>query len=151
MAYEFLEWRAEDAMSKPVCIPPAATLAEAERLLEQRGFNALPVVDATGAILGVVTSIDLLRAFDFNEDTILPDYERVMQRPVESVMTRDALTVTPRAPLTRVLRKLVDTRNKSFPVVDDGRVVGVIAREDVMQALRRARSGEKPARSLTQD
>src|SRR5512134_2395300 len=134
-------------MSKPLCIAPATSLAEAERLLEQHGYNALPVVDARGALEGVVTSIDLLRAFDFNEDTILPDYEKVMQRWVESVMTRDALTVTPRAPLTRVLRKLVDTRNKSFPVVDDGRVVGVIAREDVMRALRKARGGETPAQS----
>ena len=145
MAYEFLEWRAEDVMSKPLCVEPTLSLAEVERLLEQHGYNGLPVVDARGGLLGVVTSLDLLRAFDFNEDTILPDYERIMQRRVESVMSRDAQSVAPRAPLTRVLRKLVDTRSKSFPVVDDGRVVGVIAREDVMQALRRARGGETPA------
>jgi CBS domain-containing protein len=147
VAYEFLEWRVEDVMSKPLCIAPATTLAEAERLLEEHDYNALPVVDGRGALQGMVTSIDLLRAFDFNEDVILPDYDRIMERSVETVMTRDALTVTPRAPLTRVLRKLVDTRNKSFPVVDDGRVVGVIAREDVMRALRRARGGEKPTQS----
>jgi CBS domain-containing protein len=144
VAYEFLEWRAEDVMSKPLCIPPSTTLAEAERLLEQHGYNALPVADDSGQLQGVVTSLDLLRAFDFNEDVILPDYAQIMERSVATVMTRDAQSVTPRAPLTRVLRKLVDTRNKSFPVVDAGRVVGVIAREDVMRALRRARSGETP-------
>ena len=145
MAYEFLEWRVEDVMSRPVCVAPTIPLAEAERLFEQHGFNALPVVNARGVLQGVVTSIDLLRAFDFSEDVILPDYDRIMERSVESVMTRDAQTVTPAAPLTRVLRKLVDTRNKSFPVVDDGRVVGVIAREDVMRALRRARAQEAPS------
>jgi CBS domain-containing protein len=103
------------------------------------------VVDADGRLQGLVTSLDLLRAFDFSEDTILPAYHRIMQCEVASVMSRDVLSVTPKAPLTRVLRKLVDTRNKSFPVVDDGRVVGVVAREDVMQALRRANRGEKPA------
>ena len=144
MAYEFLEWRVEDVMSRPVCVAPTIPLAEAERLFEQHGFNALPVVNARGVLQGVVTSIDLLRAFDFSEDVILPDYDRIMERSVETVMTRDAQTVTPRAPLTRVLRKLVDTRNKSFPVVDDDRVVGVIAREDVMRALRRARAQEAP-------
>ena len=143
--FEFLKWCVEDVMSKPLCIAPDATLAEAESLLEQHGYNALPVVDAQGGLQGVVTSLDLLRAFDFTEDAILPDYEKSMRRSVASVMSRDAQTVTPRAPLTRVLRKLVDTRNKSFPVVDAGRVVGVVAREDVMQALRRARQGEKPA------
>jgi CBS domain-containing protein len=135
-------------MSAPLCVVPETTLAEAERLLEQRGYNALPVADADRRLLGVVTSLDLLRAFDFSEDAILPDYGRAMQRSVESVMSRDAATVTPRAPLTRVLRKLVDSRNKSFPVVEDGRVVGVIAREDVMQALRRADLGEVPKEPL---
>jgi CBS domain-containing protein len=144
VAYEFLEWRVEDVMSRPVCVAPTIPLAEAERLFEQHGFNALPVVNARGVLQGVVTSIDLLRAFDFSEDVILPDYDGIMERSVETVMTRDAQTVTPRAPLTRVLRKLVDTRNKSFPVVDDGRVVGVIAREDVMRALRRARAKDAP-------
>jgi CBS domain-containing protein len=144
--YEFLEWRVADVMSKPLCIPPSTSLAEAERLLEQHGYNALPVVDEEGALLGVITSLDLLRAFDFSEDAILPDYARIMHREVGAVMSRDARTVTPRAPLTRVLRKLVDSRSKSLPVVDDGRVVGVVAREDVMQALRRAHAGEKAAR-----
>ena len=143
--YEFLEWQAGDVMSAPLCISPSATLAEAESLLEKHGFNALPVVDAEGNLVGLVTSLDLLRAFDFSEDAILPPYHLIMQRDVASVMSRDVLSVTPRAPLTRVLRKLVDTRSKSFPVVEGERVVGVVAREDVMQALRRANAGEKPA------
>ena len=142
--YEFLEWQVEDVMSEPVCIAATATLAEAERTLEEHGFNALPVVDADGRLQGLVTSLDLLRAFDFSEDAILPAYHRIMQREVASVMSRDVSSVTPKAPLTRVLRKLVDTRNKSFPVVDEDRVVGVVAREDVMQALRRAAAGERP-------
>jgi CBS domain-containing protein len=102
------------------------------------------VVDEGDRLIGVVTSLDLLRAFAFPEDTILPRFSDVMQRPVATVMTRDAQTVCPRTPLTRVLQKIVDTRNKSFPVVDDDRVVGVVAREDVMLALRRAEEGWKP-------
>jgi CBS domain-containing protein len=140
--YEFLRWRVEDVMSKPQCVGPDATLAEVGRLLESHGWNALPVTDADGRLLGLVTSLDLLRAFDFSEDAILPDYDRAMRRSVASVMSRDPRSVTPRAPLTRVLRKLVDSGSKSFPVVEDGRVVGMIAREDVMQALRRAQAGE---------
>ena len=108
-------------MSAPLCVAPDTTLAEAERLLEQHGYNALPVVDGDRRLLGVVTSLDLLRAFDFSEDAILPDYARNMQRSVESVMSRDAKSVTPRTPLTRVLHKLVDSGSKSLPVVDDGR------------------------------
>ena len=142
--YEFLDYQVTDVMSQPICLASGSTLAEAEALLEKHGINALPVVDSEGRLLGLVSSLDLLRAFDFSEDTILPAFGEVMKRPVESVMTRDVTTVCPRTPLTRVLAKIVDTRNKSFPVVDDGRVVGMVAREDVMLALRRGVAGVKP-------
>ena len=67
-----------------------------------------------------------------------------MAQPVSTVMTTEAQTVSPRTPLSRVVRKIVETGNKSFPVVDEGHVIGMIAREDVMNALRRGIAGEKP-------
>ena len=96
--------------------------------------------------MGFVTSLDLLVAFRFTPDAIVPPYDEIMRRPVSSVMVKQPAVVQPRTRLTRVLEKLVDTRNKSFPVVDPKteRLVGVVAREDVMQALRRAGSGERP-------
>jgi CBS domain-containing protein len=142
--YEFLDWQASDVMSKPVTIPPETSIQDAEQLLEAEGFNALPVTDGTQRLLGIVTSLDLLAAFAFNEDSILPRYSKIMRRPVSDIMSRDVLTVCPRTPLTRVLEKLVAGRRKSFPVVDDHRVVGVVSRGDVMQALRRAEQGESP-------
>jgi CBS-domain-containing membrane protein len=59
-------------------------------------------------------------------------------------MSRDLRTVTPRAPLTRVLQKMLDARDKSLPVIDDGRLVGVVTRQDVLAALRRGVAGERP-------
>jgi CBS domain-containing protein len=142
--YEFLDYQVQDVMSKPFTISADATLAEVEELLEKNRFNALPVVDATGLLQGLVTSLDLLKAFDFSEDTILPPFDQVMRQDVSNVMQREVQTVTPRTPLHRVLRKIVETRNKSFPVVEDDHVVGVVAREDVMLALRRASGGVGP-------
>ncbi len=142
--YGFLDYQASDVMSPPVSIGPETTLAEAQRVLEERGFNALPVLDADGALVGVVTSLDLLSAFAFGAESTLPQYGAIMERPVSTVMSREPLPVRPRTPLTRVLEKMVATRNKSFPVVDDGRLVGVVAREDVMRALRAASAGADP-------
>ena len=141
--YEFLDYQVQDVMSRPVCIRGETTLAEAEALLEKHGWNGVPVVDAAERPVGFFTSLDLLKAFAFSEDVILPPYERILERPVSEVMSRDVLSVCPRTPLTRVLQKLVDTRIKSLPVVDGDRVVGIVAREDVMGALRRAGQGKR--------
>jgi len=142
--YEFLDYRACDAMTRdPVTIGPEASLAEVEALLEQHDFNALPVVGPARELLGVVTKLDLLRAFRFTDQHMFPPYEQIMARPVREVMVSDVSTVTPRTPLTRVLETLVRLRTKSLPVVEDGAVVAVIAREDVLQALRRAVAGER--------
>jgi CBS domain-containing protein len=143
--YEFLDYRVCDAMTAdPVRVRPDASLAEAEALLEQHDFNALPVVGEKGELLGIVTKLDLLRAFRFDDKHIFPPYEELMAQPVQRVMSTDVATVMPRTPLTRVLETLVRTRSKSLPVVDDGAVVGMIAREDVLAALRRAVRGERP-------
>jgi CBS domain-containing protein len=142
--YEFLDYRVCDAMTQnPVQIGPEASLAEAEALFERHDFNALPVVNERNELVGVVTKLDLLRSFRFTEDHMFPPYQQVMAEPVQQVMSTDVMTVTPRTPLTRVLESMVRTRSKSLPVVEDGRVVGMIAREDVLAALRRAVAGER--------
>jgi CBS domain-containing protein len=136
--YEFLRVSVADAMTRdPVVIGPETTLREAEALFERHSFNGLPVVDPGGRLLGILTKLDVLRAFRFTPDSIVPHYAQIMEGHVEAVMTRDPLSFSPGAPLTRVLEELVRTRHKSFPVVEGGRVVGIVAREDVLSALRR--------------
>jgi CBS domain-containing protein len=142
--YEFLDYRVCDVMSRPECVGPETSLAEFEEILEKRGFNALPVVDEENRLIGFASALDLLRAFSFPEDTTLPPLQQTMKFPVARVMTREVKTVTPRTPLTRVLEKLVKAGSRSLPVVEDDRVVGVVSRRDVMNALRRADAGERP-------
>jgi len=89
--YGFLDYLVSDVMSKPTVIGPDATLAEVERILEQTGFNGLPVVSG-GTLVGFVTSLDLLEAFWFTPDAILPPYDEIMQRSVATVMTREPLS-----------------------------------------------------------
>ena len=143
--YDFLDYRAEDVMTRePITVAPETTLAEAERIFEKHDFNGLPVAGSRGELQGWLTKLDVLRAFRFTEEHVFPPYAEIMKQPVSSVMSRDLRTVTPRAPLTRVLQKMLDARDKSFPVVDGDRLVGVVAREDVLQALRRSVAGERP-------
>jgi len=143
--YEFLAWRVGDVMSAPaVTIAPDATLADAEAIFDERDFDALPVLDAGGGLAGIVSKLDVLRAYRFSPEASVPRYDEIRRRPVRSVMTLQPLAVAPDTPLTRVLETLAAARVKSLPVVEGGRVVGMVAREDVLRALRRAATGERP-------
>lgn len=144
--YAFLGYRVDGFMSRDlVALAEDATLAEAEDRIEAGDFDALPVVARDGRLVGIVSKLDVLRAFAFGADTIVPQYAALRARPVREVMTLQPLTARPEEPLTRVLETLVATRVKSLPVVDDGRVVGMISRQDVIRALRRA--ADEDARS----
>jgi CBS domain-containing protein len=133
--YRFLEKHVADYMSAPVVsVQPDTPLLELERRFAQHDFNSFPVLD--GALLvGVVTKFDILKVFAFTPRSVVPRYEVLSQLHAAQIMTRDVITFTPDTALTRVLQTLVDFRVKSFPVVDGRRVVGIIAREDLVIAL----------------
>ena len=121
-----------------VSVSAETPLREVEELFERHNFNGVPVVDGHGMLLGLLTKLDMLRAFAFTADSIVPHYEEILALPAYRVMTCDPETVRPDTPLTRVLEHLVRSRYKSLPVVQDGRLVGIVSREDVLRAVRRA-------------
>ena len=145
--YEFLDWRVGDVMTRDVvAIDPETPLARVEELFDTHDFDALPVVER-GALVGVVAKLDVLRAYQFTPQAIVPHYDDIRRRAARTVMTAQPATASPDLPLTRLLEQLVATRVKSLPVVESGRVVGMVAREDVLHALRRAAAGERPRRA----
>jgi len=146
--YEFLDWRVGDVMTRDVvAIDPETPLARVEELFDTHDFDALPVVGRDGRLVGIVAKLDVLRAYQFTPDAIVPHYDDIRRRAAHTVMTSQPATASPDLPLTRLLEQLVATRVKSLPVVAADRVVGIVAREDVIQALRRAAAGERPRRS----
>jgi CBS domain-containing protein len=145
--YEFLSWRVDDVMTRTVVtVGPEARIADAEDEFDTRDFDALPVVTSDGVVAGIVSKLDVLRAYVFSPETMLPRYDEIRARPVRTIMTLQPLTVAPTQPLTRPLEMLAATRVKSLPVVEEGRLVGIVAREDVLRALHRAAAGEMPPR-----
>ena len=99
-------------------------------------MNAFPVTDPARTLVGVVTKLDLLKAFSFAPGDIAPQYAAVMSRPISEVISPDVHSVGLRTPLTQVIEELVRLGIKSLPVVVRGELVGIISREDVLQALR---------------
>jgi CBS domain-containing protein len=136
--YRFLEYTVEQYMTPTVkTVTRRTSLRQLERLFEKHDFNAFPVMD-DDRLLGWVTKLDFLKTFAFTTGQLVPHYDELMNRTVGEVMTEAVVHVALDAPLTRALQLMVNLKARSFPVVEEGRVIGIIAREDILRALKEA-------------
>jgi CBS domain-containing protein len=139
--FEFVNYLVADFMTpSPVTLASDATVEQAQQVLERMGINGCPVVDGTGRLLGLVTGYDILAAFQFEPDAMVPRYDDIMALNVGEVMTDPVSTVSSNLPLTRVLETMLELGNTGFPVADEGKLVGMITRQDLMRALHQAMS-----------
>lgn len=144
--------KAADIMSTGVVtVGPDAPIGEAARLMLQHRISGLPVVDAHGTLAGIVTEGDLLRRAELGTErrrprwlelilmpgTLAEDYVRSHGRRVEEVMSWEVATVAPDTPLAEVVALMQRRRIKRVPVVDGGKLVGMISRADLIRALAR--------------
>ena len=134
--YKFLEQIVSDYMTRDVVtVPPTMSMRELGQRFKETDFNGFPVVDG-GQVVGVVSKFDYLACFEFTPARMVPRYDDLMQRSVAGVMTREFIYVGRDTKLTRVLQLMTGHRLRSLPVMDgDSRLVGIIAREDVIRAL----------------
>jgi len=145
--YEFIHYQARDVMtSEPLTVNQDISLKEVESIFQEHDFNSLPVVDGDRHLIAVITKLDFLKAFSFTANSKVPRYKEIMARDISGVMTKTLRVVYPDTPLSAIIQKMIDTGYKSFPVVENGRLVGVIAREDILRALQLASKGLVPDR-----
>ena len=143
--YEFLEYHVQDVMTTgPITLTEEQSLADAEALFEKHQFNSLPVVNGR-SVVGLLNQLDLLKAFQFTQDSVFPPYEKIMASAVRGVMAVDVETTRPRVLLTKLLERMIRERRRSYPVIDgDDELIGIVTREDIIVALRRAVGGARP-------
>ncbi|WP_413988428.1 CBS domain-containing protein [Labrys okinawensis] len=143
----------EDVMTKSVLsIDPAASIKDALRLMIAYRISGLPVVDANGGFVGIVTEGDFVRRCEIEtqgtgrswlQDLVArpgkaaQDYIRTRGRTVGEVMTRAVVTIRPDASLAEAADLMTEYKVKRLPVVLDGKLVGIFARSDFMRALER--------------
>jgi CBS domain-containing protein len=109
-----------------VTVRPDASIEEAIDVLLREQISGLPVLDDDDRLVGVITEFALLAiAYD----------RRVKNHTVSQHMTRDLITVAVDDPVSRVADLCIVHRVRRVLVVRDGRMVGVIARRDVLRAL----------------
>jgi len=152
--------RVEDFMTRRVVtITPDTTLLAAAKLMLEHRVGGLPVLDASGRMIGVFSESDLLR--EEGEDgspwlqmMVGPDGKpaeppRLDARKVGDVMTRQLITIAPGASIAQACRLLHEHRLRRLPVVESDKLVGMIARADLVRAV--AVSAEKASPAPVRD
>jgi len=141
---------AADLMTRDVVtVGPEASLADAIRLMLKFRVSGLPVVDGAGRLIGLLTEGDLLHRIETGTDAprmgwfqalvargrMAEQYAHTHGRRVQDVMTRDVVTVREESPLADIVRVMDSKHFRRVPVVDGGRLVGVVSRSDFVRLL----------------
>ncbi|MGQ9925734.1 MAG: CBS domain-containing protein [Chloroflexaceae bacterium] len=113
--------KAREIMTRQVIsILSDATVEDAARLLARNRISGLPVVNAEGMLVGLVTEHDLIARAG---------------RLVSEIMSRSVITVSPDTEIEQVQHLLTNQRIRRVPVVEHGRVVGIVSRSDLVRQI----------------
>ncbi len=153
-AHDVMTWGA-------ISIEADAPAMQAAQLMLQNKISGLPVVDAQGSLVGIVTEGDFLRRgelgtkrqrprwleFLIGPGRLAAEYVRACGRKVSEIMTPDPHTITEDTPLEEVVQLMERHRIKRLPVVEGGKPVGIVSRANLLHALASlAREAKAPAK-----
>ena len=144
---------AQDIMeTNIISVTPDTEITKAVEILLNNHINGVPVVDEDGLLVGILCQSDLI----FQQKTVpLPpiltfldgiiplssskkleaQFKKIAATTVEQAMVRDPVTVTLETPISEVAALMVEKHFHTIPVVKDGKVSGIIGKEDVLKTL----------------
>jgi CBS domain-containing protein len=152
--------KAVEVMSPQVItISRDATIEDAARIMLHHGISGLPVVDVAGTLVGIVTEGDFLRRaetgterkrsrwleFLLGPGRAANEYVHSHGRKIEEVMTPEVITVSETTPLEDVVSIMEGCHIKRVPVMRGGKIVGIISRANLVQALARLAEEAPPS------
>ncbi len=115
---------ASDIMTRKVAtINPGASVQEAAQLLDQKRISGAPVVDPDGKIIGIITEADIISKVD-REGLCVID-----------IMSHDVIAVDEETPVNEIAALLTERKIKRVPVVEKGKLVGIVSRADIVHAV----------------
>jgi CBS domain-containing protein len=141
---------AADVMTTEVfSVPPEAPIHDVAKLMYTKRIGGVPVIDAAKRVIGMISKGDLIRhaqvvgerrrpwwvATFTSTSALAHDYIKTHARIARDVMTQGAITVSATATLAEIAKVLEQHRIKRVPVVEDGEVIGMVTRVDLLQAL----------------
>jgi CBS domain-containing protein len=159
--------KARDVMTSPVVTArPETPVADIASLLLEKRISGVPIVGDRGEVVGIVSEVDLVRRVETGterkrsrwfETLIDPniraaDYARSRGLCARDVMSREVISVTSETDLAEVARVLEVHRIKRVPVIDGGRLAGIVSRANLLHGLvaygARAASGQQSDRDI---
>jgi CBS domain-containing protein len=155
--------KAKDIMTTPVVtIAPDTSVREIAAILLKQRISAVPVVEGE-RLVGLVSEGDLLRRHEIGTDRDRPtgswwlrlfhgtpspaDYVKSHATHARDIMTREVITVDEDTPIAEIATVLETQRIKRVPVLHGGRVVGIVSRANLVQALAARPRSSKPPRA----
>lgn len=142
--------KASDIMAiNVITVGKNAKVRDVAKLLFDKHISAVPVVGEKGELLGIVSEGDLLRRTEVgtekhrswwlealtSSDTLADEFVKSHARKVADVMTRQVITAGPTAPISEIATLLEKNGIKRVPIVTDGKLVGIVSRANLIQAL----------------
>jgi CBS domain-containing protein len=144
--------KAKDVMgTNVVTVGPEASVRQVAGILLENRISALPVVDEHGELIGIISEGDLMRRAELETDyrrswwleifarkrkeNLAIEYVKSHARKVKDVMTRTVITAKPATSLRDIAVLLEKNRIKRVPIVANRKVVGIVSRANLVQAL----------------
>ncbi len=120
-----------------------ASLYEAAQRLVEYGFNAIPVVDASGRLAGMVGLRDILRVpFPSGFERMATRYEHLEEKAkllrqtlIRRVMAKRPVAYPPNTPVEEILAAIINRGIHPIPIVEDGHLVGIVGRREIIRAM----------------
>jgi CBS domain-containing protein len=142
--------RAADIMTRDVItVAPEDSVQDVARLLVKQRISATPVLDSGGSVVGIVSERDLMRRAEIDTDEkrswlrrawagrerLALDYVRTHAGKVADIMTSNVITANPDTSLRDIASLLEQNGIKRVPIVEAGKLVGIVSRADLLRAF----------------
>jgi CBS-domain-containing membrane protein len=158
------ELKAQEIMTRdPITVSPETEIGQAAKLLLEKKLNGVPVVDKSGKLVGILCQSDLIKqqkklpipSIFTLLDGFIPltsmkhlekEVRKITGTTVSDTMTPNPVTIRPDMAIQEIAGLMVDKKYHTLPVVDEGKLVGIIGKEDILRTLM---SEEDPGKSRT--
>ncbi|MCJ7813766.1 CBS domain-containing protein [bacterium] len=108
-----------------ITIHPEVSLQEAIHMLIEKGISGMPVVDATGKLIGIISEKDIIHFYTFSQD--------MKNIKVKEAMTTDVVSFSPETDIEEIALSIAQKGFRRAPIVEGGKVVGIISRRDIIR------------------